>query len=84
MAGNTSISIQEVSKGKKIYFMVSELDGFGQKTGESRLVSCPMLVRKKNDFVYIIPFNDDMDVISSEYQFINYHHKSDQRTAVAD
>lgn len=81
MAGNTSISIQEVSKGKKIYFMVSELDGFGQKTGESRLVSCPMLVRKKNDFVYIIPFNDDMDVISSEYQFINYHHKSDQENS---
>lgn len=78
MVGNTSISIKELSSGKRTCFQVFKLDDSGQKTSDSRLVSCPVLVRKKDDFVYVIPFDDNMKVISEQYQFINYHHKNDQ------
>ena len=81
MAGNASILIQEQNSGKRTNFLVFELDGCGQKTGKSRLVSCPVVVRKKDDFVYIIPFDDNMKVISEQYQFINYHHKADQENS---
>lgn len=67
MAGNASILIQEQNSGKRTNFLVFELDGCGQKTGKSRLVSCPVVVRKKDDFVYIIPFDDNMKVISEQY-----------------
>ena len=66
MVGNTSISIKELSSGKRTCFQVFKLDDSGQKTSDSRLVSCPVLVRKKDDFVYVIPFDDNMKVISEQ------------------
>jgi len=70
--------IEEVSKGRRSVYKISEIDEFNQVIGEPVLITCPLDFVHKGDILYILPHDNNMLVISDEYRFLNYHHRHEQ------
>ncbi len=69
--------IEEFKQGKRSCYRIQSSDESGQPIGEPYVVSCPLEFREKNGFVYAIPHDNDMQVISDQYRFINWHHRGE-------
>ena len=78
--------IEEFKQGKRSCYRIHRRDGFGQLVGDPYVVSCPLEFREKDGFVYALPHDNEMQVISDQYRFINWHHRTDSentRRAIA-
>lgn len=69
--------IEEFKQGKRSCYRIHRRDGFGQPVGESYVVSCPLEFREKDGFVYALLHDNDMQVVSDQYRFVNWHHRGD-------
>lgn len=69
--------IEEFKQGKRSCYRIQRKDESGQPVGSSYIVSCPLEFREKDGFVYAIPHDNDMQVVSDQFRFINYHHRGD-------
>ena len=69
--------IEEFKQGKRSCYRIQRKDESGQLIGDARVVSCPLEFREKDGFVYALPHDDNMQVVSDEFRFINYHHRGD-------
>ena len=78
--------IEEFKQGKRSCYRIQRKDESGQLIGDARVVSCPLEFREKDGFVYALPHDNEMQVISNQYRFINWHHRGDSentRRAIA-
>ena len=69
--------IEEFMQGKRSCYRIQRRDGSGQPVGNPYVVSCPLEFREKDGFVYAIPHDNDMQVISDQFRFINWHHRGE-------
>lgn len=77
---------EEVILRRKTCYKVGTVDEFGKYIDEPVIISCPLDFRKKGDFVYAIPHDNDSRVIADQYRFLNHHHRNDSentRRAIA-
>ena len=78
--------IEEFKQGKRSCYRIQRKDESGQLIGDARVVSCPLEFREKDGFVYALPHDNEMQVISNQYRFINWHHRGESentRRAIA-
>ena len=73
--------IEEFKQGKRSCYRIQRKDESGQPVGSPFIVSCPLDFREKDGFVYAIPHDNDMQVISDQYRFLNYHHHDDSENS---
>lgn len=69
--------IEEFKQGKRSCYRIQRRDGSGQPVGDPYIVSCPLEFWERDGFVYALPHDNDMQVVSDQYRFINWHHRSE-------